>query len=80
MNDQTGWFIDDENRFILEEDIERDGFGHSCHRRWRRNVELNTVAGPESCPGFRDKGVKCHVPAVDKFLEMRAGEGRMGVL
>ena len=79
MNNQTGRFIDNENRFILENDIQRDRFRHRPHRRWRRYLELDAVPGSKSCAGFWDYSVQFHALAVDKFFQMRAGEGWVGV-
>jgi len=68
MNNQTGRLVDDEDRFILEEDRQGDGFRQRPHWRGRGYLEFDPVPGFKSCASFRDHGVEFYIPAVNEFF------------
>jgi len=45
MNHHTGRLVDDEQVFILIDDIERDRLGHGHRRVCLRNLDLDNVSG-----------------------------------
>ena len=89
MHQHSGWFVDHQDLFVFENDLERDRFRH--HRGFSRRVgfDLDKIADPQAPPAiFRDavdlaffvfdKLAQIHLAQIRKFFAQVIFEPRFG--
>ena len=73
MDDQAGWFIQDQQDVVFVENLEWDRFPFECQRLRFWNVEGNPVARPDLVAGLDDLTVDPNTSLLYKPLQCRSG-------
>jgi hypothetical protein len=74
MDDHVGGFVDDDERVILEEDIEGDLLGFEREGSSDGHPDRDAVAGLDAVTGFGRLVVDLDVPFVNESLDGGAAE------
>ncbi len=74
MDDHSGRLIDDQQVFVLVDDLERDVFGLGVRCIGLRDFELDHVAGGDSIRGIGRLAIHCDEVALDQSRSGRAAE------
>ena len=76
MDDKTGWLVDDEQVFILEDDGERDTrIGRSVAHLRPANADIDDVSRAEERTSFQQNTGSCDMSALEPALNIGPCDG-----